>query len=71
MSDFQLPLFVALVFLIVSSPVVYRLTDQVGAAINVRLADSAGSPTKTGMVVHAIVMFVATYAYAKSLRTSA
>lgn len=70
MVDLQLPLFVALVFLIVSSPAVYRLTDKAGSAVGMRLADSTGSPTKTGMVAHAVVMFAVTYAYLKGMQRS-
>lgn len=67
MVDFQLPLFAALVFLIISSPAVYRLTDGVFfSTIKLRLADASGAPTKAGLIIHALVVFLIVWAYLKT-----
>lgn len=59
-------LFGALLFIIISSPSVYQVTNKlVGSVIQQRLADQAGTPTRLGMVVHALVFFAAFYGYAR------
>lgn len=59
-------LFAALLFIIVSSQPVYKITDGVlRKTVGVRLADAAGSPTQVGLVVHALVFFGAFYGYAR------
>lgn len=68
MSSLAVPtaLFGALMFIIISSPYVYQTTDKlIGSLIQQRLADSAGNPTRLGMVVHALVFFAAYYGYAR------
>lgn len=68
MSSLAVPaaLFGALLFIIVSAPRVYQITDKlIGSVIQNRLADAAGNPTRLGMVVHALVFFAAFYGYAR------
>lgn len=63
----QLPLFVALVFLIISSPFVYKMTNQLSTqTVKVQLADSTGAPTRAGMIVHGLVVFAIMYGYLKT-----
>lgn len=59
-------LFGALLFIIISAPAVYQVTNKlVGGVIGQRLADQAGNPTRLGLVVHALVYFAAFYGYAR------
>jgi len=44
----------AIIFLILASPPVYKLVDQLLGSI-IRIANPAGCPTIAGVVVHAIV----------------
>lgn len=63
----QTALFAALLFVVISSQVVYRLTNGITSKImGLRLADAAGNPTRAGLVVHALVFFGAVYAYARA-----
>lgn len=62
----QLAMFAALLFIIVSSQPVYKLTNAVFKPIKLRLADSAGNPTRLGLIVHALVFFGVTLAYARA-----
>ena len=67
MVDMQMPLFAALVFLIVSSPFVFKFTSQLSTRVaNTPLADASGAPTKAGLIVHSLVVFAVTYAYLKT-----
>lgn len=62
----QSSLFAALLFVLVSSQPVYKLTNQVArSTVGLRLADGAGNPTRAGLIVHAIVFFAAMYAYGR------
>jgi hypothetical protein len=60
----QIALFVALLFIIISSQPVYKITNAVFSKVGLRLADAAGNPTRAGLVVHALVMFAIVYTYA-------
>lgn len=63
----QLSLFAALLFIIISSQFVYKLTNgATNKVLHLRLADSAGNPTRAGLVVHGIVFFGLMYAYARA-----
>lgn len=62
----QSALFAALLFIIVSSQPVYKITNGVTSSVlKLRLSDSAGNPTRAGLVVHAVVFFTVMYAYAR------
>jgi len=50
----------ALVFLVIASPFAYKLVDRLLGSI-VKIADSAGHPTTTGLVVHTIVFGLIVY----------
>jgi len=59
-------LFAALLFIIVSSQPAYQLTGGIADRIvRKRLCDTAGNPTRLGLVVHALVFFAIFYAYAR------
>lgn len=58
-------LFAALVFIIVSSPVTYKATNSVTSGFKLRLSDSAGNPNNVGLVVHALVFFLAMWGFAR------
>lgn len=61
-----IPLFVALGFLIVGSPVVYNFTDaKIGKLVKMNFADN-GVPTTTGLIVHAIVLALLVYAFLRA-----
>lgn len=65
----QAALFTALLFIIISSPPVYKLTNAVSSKIiKLRLADTAGNPTRAGLVVHALVFFGVMYGYFRMSR---
>jgi hypothetical protein len=51
-----------IVFIIVSLPFTYRLTDGLLGGIVGRLADSSGCPTTIGLVIHAVVFGLVIYA---------
>lgn len=65
MATPQIALFAALLFFIVSSQPVYRTTNGIFSKLGLRLADSAGNPTKLGAVVHAFVMFLGVYLFSQ------
>ena len=44
-----------LLFLLIASPFMYKLTDSLFSLIGLNLADSNGCPTMLGLVVHSIV----------------
>lgn len=51
-----------IVFIIVSLPFTYRLTDGLLGGIVGRLADSSGCPTGMGLFIHAVVFGLVIYA---------
>ena len=51
-----------IVYLIVSLPFTYRLTDGLLGGFIGRLADSSGCPTGLGLFVHALVFGLIVYA---------
>jgi hypothetical protein len=62
----QLALFTALLFIIISSQPVYKITNGISSSlVQLRLADAAGNPTRAGLVVHAIVFFAVVYGFAR------
>jgi hypothetical protein len=64
----QLVLFVALITLIVGSPMTYKLTDQlIGSPLKMPFV-IVGVPTVTGQIVHAIVAGLLTYLYLLTFR---
>ena len=64
----QLVLFVMVVFLIVGSPVTYKVTDSfIGKALNMPFV-VVGAPTVTGLLVHALVAGLLTYIYLMTVR---
>lgn len=62
-----IPLFAALTFLIVGSPVVYKFTDaKIGGLLKLDLASPVGVPTRAGLITHAIVTGLILYAFLRS-----
>ena len=60
----SIPLFSALAFALVGSPVVYKFTDRkVGKLLKLDLADQSGLPTTTGLIVHALVLALLVYVF--------
>jgi hypothetical protein len=51
-----------IVFLIVSLPFTYKLTDSLLGGIIGRLANSSGCPTTLGLIVHSLVFGLIVYA---------
>lgn len=63
----QLALFTALLFIIISSQPVYKITNGVTSSVaKLRLADAAGNPTRAGLIVHGLVFFGVVYLYARA-----
>tara|TARA_A100001388_G_C28773158_1_gene505271 strand:+ start:1199 stop:1438 length:240 start_codon:yes stop_codon:yes gene_type:complete len=44
-----------LVFMLVSAPMTYKLTNGLARNVGLKLAESNGCPTMTGLAVHALV----------------
>lgn len=62
-----IPVFTALVFLIVASPVTFKFTAaKIGAPLKIGLITPAGLPTRSGLVLHAIVAALIVYAYLRA-----
>ncbi len=51
-----------IVFIIVSLPFTYKLTNRLFSGIVGRLADSSGCPTDMGLIIHALVFGLIIYA---------
>ena len=51
-----------IVFIIVSLPMTYKITNSLLGGIVGKLADSHGCPTTTGLLIHAIVFGLIIYA---------
>ena len=62
----HLSLFLALLFIVLSSQPVYKITSTITRPLKLRLADSAGNASRAGLVVHALVFFGIAYAYARA-----
>jgi hypothetical protein len=45
----------ALLFIVISSPTVYKLTNSVFAPLGLKTSDAAGKASNFGVLVHAIV----------------
>jgi len=58
----QLVLFAILVFLIVSSPVTYKLTNVVTSKVGLTTIQG-GAPTRGGIFLHSIVFGLLMYGY--------
>jgi hypothetical protein len=62
-----IPLFTALAFLIVGSPVVYKFTDsKIATPLKWDFATPAGVPTRSGLIIHAIVLGILTYVFLRA-----
>ena len=46
---------VALLFIIVTSPVLYKLTNTVTSPLGLKTADATGKASNVGVVIHSIV----------------
>ena len=58
----QLALIVGILFVIVSVPATYKVTNKVSyGLLKLRLADAAGNPSRAGIVVHALVLSALVY----------
>lgn len=56
----------ALLFIVVSSPTTYKITNGITTRVGgLSLADAAGNPKRWGLVVHALVFFAVMYGYAR------
>jgi len=62
-----IPVFTALAFLIVGSPVVYKFTDsKIAPLLKLDFATPSGVPTRAGLIVHAVVIALLLYAYLRA-----
>lgn len=63
----QLVLFTILTFIIIGSPAMYKLTnDLIGKKLNTPFVTMLGVPTSTGLFVHSIVFGLLTYIYLRT-----
>jgi len=63
----SIPVFTALAFLIVGSPIVYKFTDtKIAPLLKLDFATPSGLPTRAGLVVHAIVIALIMYGFLRS-----
>lgn len=46
---------VALLFIIVTSPVLYKLTNTITSPLGLKTADASGKASNVGVVIHSIV----------------
>ncbi len=48
----------ALLFLLIASPFMYKLTDRLFSLVGLNIADSTGCPTMLGLGIHALVFLL-------------
>ena len=60
------PLFAALTFVVVASPSVYAATDSLARHVRVRTATNTGHPTRVGLILHALVMYLLVLLFMKA-----
>jgi hypothetical protein len=66
----QLALFSGLLFIVIGSPLVYRVVDYLVSVITRRsgyIASADGAPTRAGTVVHGLVVAILTWLYVSAL----
>lgn len=62
-----IPLFTALSFLIVGSPVVYKITNKyIAKPLKLSFVENGGEPNRTGLIVHAIVIAILMYVFLRA-----
>lgn len=49
---------VALLFIIISSPILYKLTNTVFAPLGLKTSDPTGRPSNFGVAIHAVVFVI-------------
>lgn len=63
-ATFQAPVFAALLFIVVGSPVTYKFTnDFLTHPLLKTRTHVGGMPTNFGLVLHAVVFFALTYTF--------
>lgn len=66
-SSLQAPLFAALLFVVIGSPVTYKLTnDLITFPLLKQKTHVGGAPTKFGLLLHAVVYFALVYGFLHS-----
>lgn len=64
----QLSVFTGLLFIVISSPAVYKLVDAVVNKIfKKNIADPSGCPKPSGLVLHAVVFALLFWAYLNTM----
>jgi hypothetical protein len=58
---FHLPLFNALLFIILAMPGTFAMVDTVLTEVNVDIVDAGGLPTRIGIIIHALVFALLTF----------
>jgi hypothetical protein len=53
-------LIASLIFLVVAAPMTYTMVNKLTSMVNIQTVDSNGTPTMTGVIVHAIVFLLLT-----------
>lgn len=51
----------ALIYIIISAPFTYSVTNRIFGSLGLRTATVAGAPTKVGLVLHAVVFVTAVH----------
>lgn len=63
----QIPLFAAVAFIVLASPSVFGwVDDHLGPILRTDLAGASDRPTKAGLIVHALVMFLLVFLFLKT-----
>jgi len=59
-QKWTISLFSALIFILLSLPFVYQLTNQLLAPMGIPTIDINGTPTLTGIIIHGVVYLLIT-----------
>ena len=57
-DKWRISLFSAVLFLLVVTPMTYKLTDKLFGKLLGKIADANGSPTWTGILLHTVVFML-------------
>ena len=58
LDKWRISLFSVVLFLLVVSPITYKLTNKIFGKLLGKIADANGSPTWTGIILHAVVFML-------------
>lgn len=59
-DKWRVSILAGLVFLLISSPLMYKITGSLGDCLNLDISNSKGCPTTLGLLLHTVVYVVIT-----------